>query len=412
MPLFALCPGCQELRIQVYEEAVGQTLTCPHCQTTFRINGPELIYDPVAPGSIGEAGGTGSGKEPVALGLPEWVGAVSPNAGQAKPGFKKRPKKTIPSSVPAETEAETSLAESISDETLSELPDPQEDVSKTEANKPNSQTPPHITAMLERPRRSWDIEGCCHLGSIGLAVLAFGMAFVPNGQIGTIVFGGIGILLAGLGSCLWPRKLTFPILGGVLNALAMVGALVFLGVWGTSGVETFQEKVDQQVHAIPHDGSDPIPTDWVNVDGMAWQYRDVRVNLIKAYVGTVTLTGPDQKTTKTLSQQYLHILLRLKNAGVRKRVEFRGWNEENSDGPELTDSTQGMAIPRLTPPKGWAVKGPKTASKLAPLESSFIHLIFERPSRAMLPLRLRLPGIAFDSEESVQLLIPDSQIQF
>ncbi len=409
MPLFALCPSCKELKIQVYEEAVGQTIICPQCAKSFPINASDLIYDPVAVRERKQAESEAVPNEPVALGLPEWVGTAPPTASRRKKKSKKRSKKGRAKASPEEMQQEPFSEEGSLGETMGELTDTNELTRKAETET-NHETPAHIAEMLNRPQKSeWELETYFYLGSVGSAVLAFGVTFVPYGRIGTVLFGVIGLLLAWLGGWFSPKKLAVPILGGLLNIGAFVVAFGLVSAGGSPSPETIQQMTDRQVHAIPHDGSLPKPADWVEAEEAAWQYKDVRVNLIEAHIGRVTLTGAN-KQKQTPKEYYLHVLLRVKNAGVRRRVEFSGW-KPGKDGPELKDSTDQLPIRQMQFHRGWTYAVPKKVTKLGPKQSAKVLLIFERPSPAMMPLRLRLPGTAFGLSEPVQLLIPASKIE-
>ena len=151
------------------------------------------------------------------------------------------------------------------------------------------------------------------------------------------------------------------------------------------------------------------PAEWVDIGSSSWQLDDVRLSVPAVRLEPLELTGPKNRK-KVTKENVLQIWVRIKNVGVTRKIDYRGWSVAAGEAaPRLTDPA-GKVLPAKRFDPGWEPPGRPQTITLFPGRSVLQLLVFEAPSSATDQFRLELPGAAFGSSETVRLLVPRSTI--
>lgn len=373
MPILAVCPYCREGKVRAPNHAVGLSATCPRCQSCFTI-----------------------------------VASDEPKVPQAGPAM-------LRTSAAATTPAATMVADdepasdaALMDAAMSEV---------TEA------APPPPMVVLPRARSlpmgtpsAPQPEFAFVLGLIAVIVAGVSLAVsqLPYGRIATTVLAAIGLVLGVVSLLLAERKYLVPALSSAANAITLLFA-VALPSW--LGLSTWIPKQDFEdpklVKAVGYDGETPVPAEWVDISKASWQQDDVRVAVRSSTIAPLELTGLNNKK-KWTKEKYLQIWIQVKNSGVARQIDFRGWNlvaAPNQPTPQLSDST-GNSVPLKIFEGEWQPGGKVKPKLLSPGTTAEQLLIFTLPDLKFDFLRLELPSAAFGGTEPVRLMIPRGSVLY
>lgn len=379
MPILAVCPYCHEGKVRAPNHAVGLSATCPRCQSCFTIVASE---EPKTPQ-------TG----------PAAVRAAAP------------PAKPIGSSaVVATTVPKT---EFTNDERLERAVN---DTAESTVSPPVTVLPPARPMPVyvpEKPKPEFSFV----LGLIAVIVagVALAASMIPiYGRIVLTVIAFVGLMLSGVSLLTTEKKYLVPALSAAANGLALLMA-VALGRWIGLGPwlpERSQED-PRIVKAVSYSGEEAIPAEWVDISKAAWQQDDVRVTVKASSIAPLELAGPGGKK-KWTKEKYLQVWIQIKNSGVARPIEFRGWplvELPNDPIPQLRDST-GKTVPLKKFEGEWRPEGRPEPKMLFPGKTSEQLLIFELPEPKIDYLQLELPAGAFGGTEPVRLMIPRGSILY
>jgi hypothetical protein len=150
---------------------------------------------------------------------------------------------------------------------------------------------------------------------------------------------------------------------------------------------------------------------WVDASKDALLHQDIRLRLRSAVVGPgdfEPLAGQ-----KPPAETCLVIGLRITNAGISRKVSYKGWGEPalGLARPVLRDDN-GKSYAEKSFARGWQIKGRSAAATLAPGKSIDDVLVFEAPPQSVEYLRLELPGWAVSTGGSLRLQIPRDKVLF
>jgi hypothetical protein len=354
VPFIAICPYCHAGRIRAPEQALGLTAPCPRCHTSFTL--------------------VDSGE----------------SAFQPQPG-KLEPARTV-----AEPAATVVIAQSVAKPAASEQP-----TAVFDATLPFVATIPTIQ-FVEDACDHEDATRTPTLFAFILAGVALVLSQIPYGRVGTIVFAGIGVVVA-LVCCFGTRRLRWPALATILNA-GVILIITLLPSW--LGAKSWRpdpiEKERKTVQTFGRDGLQPTSSEWVD-NSQSWQFDDVRVRVI-ATLSPLELTGPKGQKKWTKSQ-YLQLKVAVANVGVARTIDVTGWDAKAP--VRLTDAT-GKPVSLPTFETGWEPPPLRHKHKnLLPGEMVEHDLLFEAPTNPGEYFRLELSGVGCGvPEQTVRFQIP------
>jgi hypothetical protein len=363
MPILAVCPYCHEGKVRAPDSAVGLSADCPRCHNCFTL-----------------VPSTGRMKEP------------------ARPSFIVPPPPAIMVTAPAP------VYETVAEEEARVPEHPT-------APEPD-QTPEPTPMADESPARPADPVLAPALIAVTFGGVGLLLSQVPYGRFGTLATAGLGLLL-GLGCLGFAQRSRVVAAGAAVFNMAIL--LVIIGFPNWLGLGPWWQPAlpddSKTVKAIERGDTGSRPADWVDISTSSWQLDDVRVSVPAVRLEPVELTGPNSRK-KWTKENLLQIWVRVKNVGVTRKVDFRGWSATPSAGtagPRLTDSA-GKVLAAKKFDLGWEAPGRPQTAALFPGKSTLQLLVFEAPSPSVDQFRLELPGTAFGSGETVRLLIPRSTI--
>jgi hypothetical protein len=367
MPILAVCPYCHEGKVRAPDSAVGLSADCPRCHNCFTL-----------------VASTGRLQEPA---RPSRIPPPRPPAIAVK--------------VPPPTD------ETIATEELTVPLD-----SPAPAPAPVPTTSDLTRIITEAPARPPEPALAPALVAVSLGGVALLLSQVPHGRFGTVALAALG-LLVGLGCLGFAQRSRLVAVGAaVLNTAVL---LVIITLPGWLGLEPWWPRAlpddSRTVKAIALGDTGSRPAEWVDISTASWQLGDVRVSVPAVRFEQLELTGPNNRKKRT-KEDLLQVWVRVKNVGVTRKVDFRGWSAAPSPGapaPRLTDSARKVLAAKLFDP-GWEAPGRPQTGALFPGRSTLQLLVFEAPSPSVDPFRLELPGAAFGTTETVRLLIPRSTV--
>ncbi|HJZ55946.1 MAG TPA: hypothetical protein VKE74_13335 [Gemmataceae bacterium] len=367
MPIVTICPYCRVGGVRAPDRAVGLSVTCPKCKSSFT----------VVPGEQ----------------LPGWAKPEVPAAPPPRP----RP-------APVDETRPHATAEDV-----------------TEPSPVLTEDPPMPAPVLAVPRRVARPAAPPPPAPPGLAgplvaAIVFGLAILssqfPYGRFIAPSLASLGLLIGLLGLTSEGRARMVAAAAALLNLIAI--GLVFLAP-GWLGLEPWRKPAlpggPQSPQAVGHGTGITAPADWVDASGASWAEGDVRITVRSATVAPIELAGPNGSKRVT-KEPCLQILVRLTNEGVERRVELSGW-AAGGDGAQLTDATGTALKPKRFEP-GWEPAGRTRPAGLFPGKSVEVLLVFE-PHPGMSPkskdarpesLRLQLPGEAVGVPDPARFHIP------
>lgn len=387
MPIVARCPFCRKGKVHAPDRALGQSATCPKCQSCFTIaqtepTGP-IPTSPFAPRLDDRPPSKEqvkiSEKEPPATAIVE----------------KPLPRPTIPEGLTPIKPPPAALA-FIAE---SARPDPE-----PENDEPEDETPSiDVEAPVEANERLGLPVALVSAAFGGIALMA---SQSPLEHIGTFGIAAIGLALAfvALG---FSQKRLVPWLATAFNFLIILFVMVLPG-WLNLRPWQVEPSPDLSdvVLAFGHDGAATLAPEWVDTHSFSWQRDTVRVSVGRVVVGPVELKGPnDQK--RITRDRFVMIRLRVKNVGVFGSLVCEGWNVGQA---RLFDST-GRELARQVFDEGWEPSGRTMRASAGPSKSIEYVLFFAAPATTQY-FRLELDGAPIGSPVPVKLQIPWLQIEF
>jgi hypothetical protein len=365
MAILAVCPYCHEGKVRAPDSAVGLSADCPRCHNAF---------------------------------------TLVPSTGRLKES--PRPSVSVPQPPPVAVTAPDSWDETVAGEEMT-VP------IHTPAPPPEPTLPLETTPVIaDSPARPPEPALVLALVAVTLGGIGLLLSQVPHGRFGTVAMAVLGLLL-GLGClCFAQRRRAVPGIAALLNAAVL---LVVIALPNWLGLEPWWRPAlpddSKIVKAVELGDTGSRPAEWVDISTSSWQLGDVRISVPAVRLGPVELTGANNRK-KTTKENYLQIWVRVKNIGVARKLEYRGWSVTGSPGvaiPLLTDSA-GKVLAAKVFDAGWEPAGRPQTTALFPGKSALQLLIFEAPSPSVDSFHLELPGTAFGSSETVRLLMPRSTI--
>jgi hypothetical protein len=234
--------------------------------------------------------------------------------------------------------------------------------------------------------------------------LALGLAGLASGAFGLFVSS------ARRGRRLLPASGSAVSLAAVLIAVVLPGWLGLSPLWGEPTPQVRGPAI------LSLSGKDvfrrPAEGDELRVDASrdALHYGDVRLRIRSA---VVELADFEPIPGKAPPREWcLMIGLRITNAGIARRLRYKGWGEAGTDeGPVLRDS-QGKTYREKVFPPGWVVKGSAKAASIPPGKFLDAVVAFEAPLATVDSLSLELPGAPVGVEGKLKMEIPKHMIAF
>lgn len=349
--IVAMCPYCRAGGVRAPESAVGASATCPKCKSSFTVMPSE--------------------------GLPGWAKErVEPRGTDVPPIDETRPTAVLGAA--DVTEPSPLLA-------ANEQPQPAEVPQTRLADEQTGHAPADLGLVV----------GLVALILVGVAVIA---SQFPFGRLIAAGIAGAGLLggVAALGSEGRGRLAGGAAIG--LHALVLLVVLLLpswlsLEPWRSGAEEDDGPKVPM---VLNHQGGQSRPQsqgEWIEAAASSWQLQDVRVTLRAATIGPEELTGPNG-TKRKAREPYLHLHLRVANAGVEREIPLSGWAAGHSaDGVRITDSN-GKPLKAVSFEDGWKPDRGKPSDRLFPGKVSEVYLLFAAPPARADGLRIQLPASA------------------
>jgi len=157
----------------------------------------------------------------------------------------------------------------------------------------------------------------------------------------------------------------------------------------------------------------PPKSEWIDAGEEAIQQNGMRVRVTAVQVKAVELK--DEQGRRRPGELCLLVKLRVSNASVDRRVDYRSWGEspdkEQKIMPRLTDdSGTEYRLQKFEP--AWAIVGHVPKASLPTAKWVDDVLVFQAPARRIAYLRLELPGAAVGLAGKFQFEIPRRMISF
>ncbi len=227
--------------------------------------------------------------------------------------------------------------------------------------------------------------------------------------VACLVLGLVGYVIAAD-----KKAAILPAAAGAIGLPALVVAWFFpdlLGpVWAQSRAKVAHGP-DRQF-SIPRKGNaeqqlNTSPSTWVDSSKEGIKQGPVQVNIHKAVIAPVELTGAVPE--KLSREKFLQLFVRILHVGTADVVEYKSWGARGS-GVQLKDD-QGQAYQPFTFPAGIEVKGRFARAALAGGHGPVYDvLVFQPPPKDRAYLLLSLPGSALGLPGSLRFKIPASAI--
>ena len=366
--IIAICPYCRAGGVRAPDTALGASATCPKCKSSFTVMPSDDIP-------------------------PEWD----------KPAPKPTPKAPAEPSPLAETRA-TAVMPDVTE------PSP---VLPADAKQKKKKAKPAAEAA-PAPAPSSDSEGeaapptdygmVFALGALCLVGPAMVATLFPFGRYIGLVLAAAGFAGGLLALGAEGRARRAGILAAALHFFALV-VLLFLPSWldldswrGAAVPEAPKGPL-----AVENATGAPTPAtagDWLDAAKYSWQHGDVRVS-VRAAVGPVELYGPNgaKRTTK---EQYLYLLLRVRNVAFEKELPLAGWaSGQGTDGVRVSDAN-GKPLSPATFEANWSPGRNATAARAMPGHAAETVLIFAAPPAKTDFVRVQLAGGAVGAPDEIR----------
>jgi hypothetical protein len=366
VPFIAVCPYCQSGRVRAPESALGMTAPCPKCQNSFTLIDSGETYEQA----------------------------------QERSGHRSRPK--IASKATAPIPKPLPVAEST--------PPPLETDEFTAVAEPTALSEPRLSVSelrvpLVEDSKVSDPVRAPTLIAFTLAGVGLILSQLPYGRFGTVGLAAIGLAIAATSWVAAQRPL-LPAAATILNLAVLVVAFLLpswlgLGSWRPKPVD----KDAHTVRAYGNQGIENVAGEWIPAD-KGWQLDDIKVMIRNTSLGPIELTGPkgEKRLTK---KQYLQVRVRVGNGGVKRLIEFKGWE---TNIVRMSDHA-GRVLQPATTETGWEGPVRVEPASLPPGRAADQVFVFEAPASQVEYLRLELPGSAFGANEPVRFQIVASQIK-
>jgi len=264
-----------------------------------------------------------------------------------------------------------------------------------------------------RPRGKPNSFGIASLFAVAVAIYSLsipslGFLGAPAAGIG-LVFGLVGLAVSHLKS----QRFSSSVAGSVVS-LALLLIFAWQSLRPASAAHEAFDPADPLKPSLVLAGNQvqqhrlPLrDDDWTDMSRGAFQKDDLRVRVLSASVGQVSVNGRDPKGVG--SQKSLLIKLKISNVGAARKIDYSHWSGSGGNLgqklPALTDN-QGKAYVLLPATEPEPVK----PAHLAPGKHVEDVIRFQVPPADIEYLHLELPGATVGDSGYYRLLIPRRMI--
>jgi hypothetical protein len=270
---------------------------------------------------------------------------------------------------------------------------------------------PAVLALVSQLNLAGAAAFC--LGSVALLLASF-----PTLDLASKPLSAAGLLVAAAAVYAtldrpWGLERAVPCVAAGLSLLV----LLLAGPWPWQGRRPAEERPDPaEVLVIPFGDqgmrrrSALEPGAWFPADKGELQQQGVRVRVAGVRLGPALLARGGKQVPS--AGPVLAVSLRVANASLDRRVQFRGWAAPaGPDGEAVRLSVgAGPACAAARFPDGWAPQGPAEHGLLPPGGARQETLWFEPPTAGG-ALRLELPAAAFEGAGVLRFLIDPEQVK-
>jgi hypothetical protein len=379
MAFVARCSFCHLILREVPEHRLGSSVDCPRCANSFTL---APATDAVAVAS------RGAHVDPAEAPEPAIAAAEGPSS----------PPQTALSDLPPIKPA---------------LPDSRVEAETSVLGKPEAEEPPPPPSPAPRftnyPGLAAFLLGCFAFLAGGL--LSTGLATMALGLFG-LLLGVLGLFFAWL----IPTRRVLPAAGIAVSLPALLLPLVWPGLLGFlplgAPARPTNRGGDAAMSLSGVGGlrrSTEGETLWVDASHDALHHGDVRLRVTSAVVGQASFEPVQGKAPP--GDRCLVVGLRVSNAGIMRKLTYKGWAGGDPEPPVLRDDKGKTYAPKAFG-AGWVVKGQAPSATIPPGKPHNDVLVFEAPPPGVGYLRLELPAAAVGSEGRLRMEIPRQMIVF
>jgi hypothetical protein len=274
-----------------------------------------------------------------------------------------------------------------------------------------------VNRSLARPSFPPDYPG---LASFVLGCFAFLAAAILHSCPLTLTLGLAGLALGAFGLLLSSANRHRRLLPASGSAVSLAAVLVAVALPGWLGLRPLWGEPTPEVHRGPAVSSlsgkevfrRPAEGEVLRVDASrdALHYDDVRLRVRSAVVGLADFEPMPGKMPPR--EWCLVIGLRITNAGITRRLRYKGWDGMGADEEPVLRDAQGKTYREKAFPPGWVVKGRAKASSIPPGKFLDDVVAFEAPRATVDSLSLELPGGPVGVAGKLKVEIPRHMIAF
>jgi hypothetical protein len=400
MSILSKCPYCHR-RVRVPDRALAASMKCPCCKSWYTVTGDAeptharqhaSLVMKITDSDIEASRKTPLEKTPLAV-VESTPKPVARTQNPATSASENKPKSVAKPQPPVDDQTPLPTSVVVVNMHLGTTPD--------EPEVSSHGWSPHPLGLV-----------ACIAGGLALVASTSTSTTVltrPLSAVG-LILGLVAILLAAGGR---PIRQLFPIIGAVLSGLTLLVALFDPSLLGPR-YEVSRERSDydpEELKVIPLnlglDRSQGLETDgWVDASRAAIQQGLVRVQVTGASIAPVQVVDSTRRFTKT---PYLMVLLRVQHLGHGGAFRFIHWGEKaertvaaaiaTCNGLRLSSADLAADVP----------VGVKYGHELFPGKAVDDLLILDVPAGSG-PIKLELPGEAWNGHTAFRFLIPPSMM--